>query len=159
MHYKRKRNCKECSTEFETTRDWQVFCGTKCRVRYNKRFRETCFYCGVYGNHKDHVRPQSESGKHWFGDLEYLYSCGECNTSLNNRNFKDLEARIQFLIDRYTKKYKLDHGAVELDDDELDELGPALRKRIRAKLAKRRKAEERLIYLRHVKQSLAKHEN
>lgn len=118
-------------------------------MRFNKRHRETCFYCGVYGNHKDHINPKSYSGKDWFLGVEYVYACNECNATLNNK-ILDLPNRILFLIEKYTFKYRLETAAIAWDEDEVGELGPSLRKRIKRGLAIRRRAEERVIYLRYL---------
>jgi hypothetical protein len=63
--------------------------------------------------------------------------------------FYDFSQRIEYLINKYNKKYYLMRGAVEWDIEEIEELGSSLRKRIKKKLAMRRIAEERVVYLRH----------
>lgn len=145
----RQRFCKECEDNFEVSRDWQIFCSANCRMRYNKRYRETCFYCGQYGNHREHVNPQSFSDKHWFSHIEYVFACAECNVALSSRLLM-LDGRLKFLIDYYTNKFSLNKPVIGWGEDEIHELGPSLRRRIKKGLTMRRAAEDRVVYLNYM---------
>lgn len=118
-------------------------------MRFNKRQYETCFYCGMYGNHRDHVNPKTFSGKDWFDKIEYVFACKECNCTLGS-TLAEIPERIELLINRYKSKYHLMMPVVEWSLDEIEELGLSLRRRIKKKLVQRRKAEERVIYLNYV---------
>lgn len=64
--------------------------------------------------------------------------------------FDDFGKRIEFLIARYTRRFKLDEGAIVWDQEEIDELGRTLKTYIRKKLSERRKGEEKVNYLNFV---------
>jgi len=149
----RTRKCKECTKHFDVSRNWQVFCSSLCRLRFNKRNSDSCFYCGISNKKltKDHVRPHANrtvSQKRYFRNVEYICSCQECNSTLNSNEWSDISGRFSYLIEIYIKKYKLYKPCIDWDDEELDELKYSLKRRIKNKLAKRRKNEERVWYLR-----------
>lgn len=123
-------------------------------MRFNKRHREICFYCGIRGNHRHHVDPRSASGKNYFYGVEYVYSCPECNNAISDNLFDFIHEEVEFLIRIYTKKYHLITHVKEWDEDEIKELGPNLKQIIRKKLALRRKNEDRVYYLQGVRNYL-----
>lgn len=151
-----ERQCRECRTNFVVTREWQVFCSPGCRVSWNKRWRATCFYCGSLADpgHREHVTPHMFQGRtlrrYWSG-VEYVIACGVCNLLLGSHMMVDMTDRVDHLIAAYTRKHGLHKGAVRWDEDELDELGRGLRARIKKALAQRRLAEEKIIYLQHLR--------
>ncbi len=149
-----QRNCKECEGTFEVERGWQIFCCKACSIRFNKRFKEICFYCGQYGDHKDHVQPRTETLTKGFAGKELVYACAECNTSLSNHLFLDIVDRIECLIHKYQRKYNLIKPAVQWDEDELKALGASLRRKVVRKIKKRKKNEDRIIYLGFMKQEM-----
>lgn len=65
-----------------------------------------------------------------------------------------MEFRLNALMGHYTEKYSLDKRAVVWDEDEIEELGQALRQRIKSKLAKRHHAERNYAYARAVLQEV-----
>ena len=148
------RHCRECQVKFKTTRDWMIFCSSVCRSRFNKRYYEICFYCGQRGTHRDHVDPRTFSGKNYFTNVEYVYSCVECNCTLSNNLFTNAYERVDFLIKKYIIKHKLNKSIIQWSDEELDELGFKLKQTIKKQIAKRRKNEDRYLYLRSVYQNL-----
>lgn len=145
----RKRNCKNCEKIFEVRRAWQIFCSNYCRCQFNRTNENYCFYCGNYSTklHRDHVLPVSYRGVRVWGKTELVKACSECNCSLSNKIFEDIASRFEYLYQKYIKKYNLIQGIVAWDEEELQELGPSLRKKIKKMLLKRRLAEERVIYL------------
>jgi len=148
FYVKSRIKCRECDTEFDISRDWQVFCSSKCKLAYNRKYKDTCFYCGERGTQKDHVHPFCARPEHTRKfSQEYVYACGQCNSNLGGQLFEYTIDRIQFLIDKYKKKYKLTAPAVEWEEDELEEMGPAMRKSIKAHMKNRRKQEDRVIFL------------
>ena len=156
MRVGKVRKCRECLEEFEVCREWQIFCSGRCRLRWNNHRRDVCFYCGAYGYHRDHVDPNvfaALSGVRHFRGVEYVWACLECNSDLGANIFSSVADRIEFLISRYTAKYGITKPVIEWADEELDEIGPGLKRRIRHLLAKRRVAEERVEYLHAMKQS------
>lgn len=148
------RKCRECVERFVVSKEWQVFCSTTCRRRWNKRFNEHCFYCGRPGTGRDHIHPVVARSLRGYENQEHVRACFECNSTLNSNDFSEIRDRIQFLIDAYTKKYKLKQAVVEWSDTELEELEYPLRSRIRKILAMRHEAEEKVIYLNRLKRTL-----
>ena len=148
METGRVRNCKECKDFFKVNREWQIFCSTKCRLRFNKRNNENCFYCGIYTKnlHREHIKPASASCCRKFS-VEYIFACRECNVTLGALNFENITNKFDVLISRYITKYKLTTSVIEWGEDEIQELGRSLKQRIINRLSKRRKAEERVLYL------------
>lgn len=149
----RTRKCRECGVQFQEKRQWQVFCQTSCRRRWNKRFSEICFYCGSFGNHRDHILPhcyRTIAFRRHFGNIEYVFACSECNTSLGGQLFETISERIEHVARAIYVKNKLGIGAVEWSEDEIEELGPSLKRRIKKMLSKRRIAEDRYIYAKMV---------
>ena len=148
--------CKECGDVFKQTREWQVFCGNSCRQVHNRRFKEICFYCGVPGNHRDHVHPVKARGTaRRYVNQELVYSCQECNNALGAQVFPTIEERVAYLIPFYVSRYSLNKRVTEWDQEDLNELGFALRSSIEAGVRERQEAERRVMYLRKVKDELA----
>ena len=153
------RRCRECREEFTVSRQWQVFCRTRCRVSWNARWKETCFYCGSMANpaHREHITPhmfQGRTTKRYWSGVEYVIACSSCNHLLGSHMMEDMTDRVDHLVLAYTRRHKLHVGKVQWDQDELQELGRGLRARIKKALAERRAAEEKIIYLRHLRMVL-----
>ena len=143
------RHCRQCTTPFEVTREWQVFCSNKCRVKWH-RGNAHCFYCGAYGApDRDHVFPVAMRGHRFFDGVEIVKACKSCNGALGSRPY-ELEERIAYLITHITKKYKLDKDPVQWEPGEVAELGYRLRRKVKRFLAIRKEAEERVIYLKYL---------
>jgi hypothetical protein len=123
-------------------------------MRFNKRYQQICFFCGLRGNHKHHVDPRAASGKDYFQGIEYVYSCNECNSAINDNIFYYIHEEVEFLIDYYEDKYKLNKPVVEWSDEEINELGVELKQRIKKHLALRRKNEDRWLYLKSLRNYL-----
>lgn len=151
---KHKKACKECTNIYEVSRDWQLFCGIKCRTKFNKHHREICFYCGERGNHRHHIDPRAASGKNYFKGVEYVFSCGECNIAIGDGYFQFLHEEVDYLIRYYTHKYSLRQAVVEWSEEELGELGWNLKARINKMLATRGRVEDRVYYLKSVRNYL-----
>ena len=148
------RSCRQCSQGFEVTRGWQAFCGNKCRVAWHRE-NTHCFYCGAHGaTDRDHIYPVALRGSRSFEGQETVKACGDCNGALGGRSL-DLEERIAFLMAHVVKKYKLHETAVQWSDEEIAELGPILRRRIKRFLAKRKQGEERILYLQYLAEYVA----
>lgn len=142
-----KRLCRECASEFAIKREWQLFCSTRCRVRHNRR-NSHCFYCGDHATDRDHVHPVSVrgAGLRFFGNVEHVRACGECNIWLSDRIFDHPADRAEFVARKITRKYSLDVPVVRWDEEELSELGVGLRRRVKKLLELRRQGEERRLY-------------
>lgn len=132
---------------FDVARDWQVFCGNACKAGWHKE-NDHCFYCGdYYAIGRDHVHSvAARGGRRVFMGQETVRCCASCNSALGDR-LLEVEERIQFLIHYYTTKYKLRNTMVEWGDDEIEELGPKLKQRIKKMMAIRKRGEEQVMYL------------
>ena len=147
--------CRNCDTEFTPTRAWQLFCRDACKKNYNIANRETCFYCGVSGNHRDHIHPVSfRGGVRVFRVQEHVFSCAECNGTLSDTMFDNVVERLDYLIKAYQNKYKKELAAKPWEEIDLEEMGPRLRASIKGSMKKRNDVEMRLKYLFNVQHSL-----
>lgn len=148
--------CRECEDVFKQTREWQVFCCNSCRQTHNRRFKETCFYCGVYGNHRDHVHPVKARGTaRRYVNQELVYACEECNLALSSKVFPSIEDRIGYLIPWVTSRYGLHKPASSWSLEDFEEIGHALRSAIETGIKDRQEAERRVIYMQKVKEEMA----
>lgn len=144
------RECRNCEKRFEISREWQVFCCNRCRKEWNYVEAGFCFYCGEPGDiQRDHVHPVAGRGdrKRTFLGQEIVFSCRECNAALGAQMFDGIELRVKWLIGKYKSKYKLNEGVVAWNDEEIGELGPLLRQRVKKLIAVRQRAERRVLYM------------
>ena len=143
------RDCIYCGTRFLVKTNRRIFCSDKCKTRYNREERLTCFYCGDLASTRDHITPQSvcsDYGKKFAG-VEVVNCCRECNALLGaNFPFNMLE-RMNYLSRRIVNKYKLNKPIPEWSDEEIKELDGNLRKSVRAKIRERQRAIERKLNL------------
>lgn len=150
-----ERECRECAEEFEVTRQWQLFCGGTCRIRYNRRHYGACFYCGAPGDHRDHIDPvvhASLTRHRLFRNIEFVFACRPCNSILGGNRFDGIIERFRFLASRY--ELKLGPPKRAWDGDEIEELGIALRRKIKRILAKEREYRMKIEYLLAVAEAL-----
>jgi len=140
--YGRYAVCRYCGSEFVTKPNSRVYCSSACSVRAEREGNE-CFYCGELGDTKDHVAPVSFDAN----SKETVVACRECNTFLSNKHGFHMYERIMHLHDKLIKKYRLHKPFIEWSEDELDELGPGLRKGIAAAQTERYVAERRVSHV------------
>lgn len=147
MITQRSRFCRQCDEKFGVERHWQVFCGDKCRRKWNYLQRGVCFYCGEPGTSRDHVHPVAARGfKRRFMGQETVYCCTECNSMLGSSIFSSIEDRVTWIKNQYIQKYGLTHGVVDWEPEEMGELGWSLRARVKKMIAGRHRAERRVCY-------------
>lgn len=110
-----------------------------------------CTYCGNPADTRDHVTPWSwnstyrrraKAGK--LGRGQKVPACGDCNNLLNDVPIFTVEGRRAYVAERLAKEAK--KQAPDWSDDELEELGPSLRRRVKARLAKRKLTQMRWNY-------------
>lgn len=142
--------CKYCAKTFSATNFRRLFCSDRCKTRYNRENALTCFYCGDLPGTRDHVMPHSVSGfpKRRWANLDYVNCCHECNVIISNNYPYSMTDRIRFLIERFTKKHKLDKPTVQWDEDELKELSQNLGDTIRQQMRLWNKRHDRLNHMR-----------
>lgn len=138
------RNCHNCGTRFTTNSNRRLFCSDKCKIRYHREHSLTCFYCGDLADSKDHVFPQAHGG----ASGETVISCRDCNFRMGALGSLSVDQRICHLIESLERKHQLNKPIPEWDDEELEELGPSLRLRIKAAVHQRQNALERVIHIR-----------
>lgn len=146
------RRCTYCSSTFQSDEKRRLFCSDICRTRYNRDNEFVCFYCGDVATDRDHITPHSTGQfptRSWRG-LDYVNCCSECNTLMGNFHPYSLGRRIRRLIDRFARIKGLNKGKVQWDEDELEELGPELRRQIRAEQEARDRNEARVAHMRNL---------
>lgn len=149
-HAGRRRLCRYCRSEFQVTRDWQLFCRNECKTRWHRENHAHCFYCGELSRDRDHIFPHSartNSKRRSFVFIETIDSCRECNVLISNYLSLSIEDRMNHLIDYFIKRHKLDAKKIEWSDVDFEELGPRLTRRIKSMIAKTKQAQERLWYM------------
>lgn len=138
------RDCLYCAKRFEAKLTRRIFCSNACRARYNRERSLSCFYCGEVANTKEHITPQSVMR---MGNGETVRACADCNSCIGATCPVDLEERVQTLIERFTRRFKLTKTIPEWDDEEISELGPALKRKVRQKIYERQRAINRVLYM------------
>lgn len=106
-----------------------------------------CFYCGCYGESKDHVPPicyQFEIGNE---QRILVRACILCNTLLGTRAFFTLLQRCDYLLSRYGKKYIRVLSIPAWTQEEIEELSGKLRRSVILGIKKKKFIEEKLIFL------------
>ena len=102
-----------------------------------------CFYCGELANCADHVTPHSYGGN----NTEYVPVCNECNCLLGAKVFDSKEFKGEYIY--YTLKRRFRHlkdQANRWPKEELETLGPTLRKYIEGQNALAETAMRRIDY-------------
>lgn len=145
------RDCRQCDTRFKITREWKIFCTPQCRFEFHNLNRNRCFYCDGIATETDHVwasaaRPHARDGQ-GKRSQEKVPCCRECNHILGSEHDETFEDRITRLFMKFAAKHALLKPATEWAPTELVELGPSLRQHVKARLAKRRQSERRLVYM------------
>ncbi len=140
----KSRNCNYCGGRFSTDVLRRVFCSDKCKVRYHRENRLTCFFCGEIATGLEHIVPQV----YMDGAGDTVPACQECNSTMCHLAPESVEQRIQHLYRTYVRKYQLDKRIPEWDDAEMAELGPTLRSAISYKMNIRQRALERCVFIR-----------
>ena len=141
--------CKYCAEKFTAKTYRKIFCSDRCKVRYNRENRLTCFYCGDLAGTRDHVTSHSTMGlkKRCWSNLDYVMCCRECNSLLGSAHPYSIVDKIGYLIEKFTKKYKLNKPVVQWDEDELEEVSKTMAQSIRAHIAKWNSRQERLAHM------------
>jgi len=151
-------SCKYCANKFQVSREWQLFCSSTCRMRYNRE-NNHCFYCGQRANARDHVEPVAErAGGRYFEGLEFVRVCTECNSWLGNKTFDSVADRVGYIAYMLAEKYKLNRRPVVWRAWELEEMGHSLKTRIKQDIAKWAKRKERHEYALAVREILERAE-
>jgi hypothetical protein len=122
------------------------------RVRAVRATR--CVYCGSDEELcRDHVIPTSykRQKRRYEGDW-LVTACKSCNGTLGDKLIFNVPDRASYIRQQFRAKHKKQLAAPVWDEDELDDLGPALAKMIRNQQAFREHLGKRLEHLRLVSQ-------
>ncbi len=89
--------------------------------------KSVCFYCGEHATQKEHVVPQSTLYPTWI-----VPSCVECNVLAGAKPFVSVLDKMHWLKDRRARRYAKLLKMPEWTEDEIAELGHALRSKVEA---------------------------
>lgn len=112
-----------------------------------------CLYCGEVAEVRDHVLPlnrlevMTPAEVMAASDLLLLVpACRECNGWLNSQFFPTLDARQKAVQEHYVQKYRRILSMPDWSLDDLEELGPTLRRHVRAGLQQRERQRRRIVH-------------
>jgi len=141
-----RKRCFQCSEEFETTRSYQLFCSSACRLRHHREESGYCFFCGWFGpEDRHHLEPVAARAAGRFAGQETVPCCKQCNGALGARRWEEIDDQFCHLIEWY--EARRGPAKPNWSDEDLSELGASLRRRIRKKVALYRQYDDRIIYL------------
>jgi hypothetical protein len=143
-----KSKCFLCEEEFVISSERSLFCSNLCKKRYDRAHRSTCFYCGDMADTREHLLPHSISGRNrriWA--LDWVSACRECNSYMGSNSPFSLTDRVRRIIQKVTKKYRLNDPNPDWDESDLEEMSDMFRRQIIAEAAIRRLAEGRIVML------------
>ena len=103
-----------------------------------------CTYCGsLYGETRDHLvpvafsHPTGRKGKASVSYKDTVPCCVECNSLLGSTLLWGVQARAGYLLGVYQKRYKKLLSQPDWTKEDLEDIGPSLKKNIsQAKLLK-----------------------
>jgi hypothetical protein len=108
-----------------------------------------CFYCGFYGNSKDHVPPVSYPDEFEEESRFLVRSCLLCNSLLANKMALTFLSRCDYLVIRYEKRFKKCLEMPEWSFEEINQLSGRLKRTVVLGMKKKKSIEEKLLYLRN----------
>lgn len=103
-----------------------------------------CIYCGCPATTIDHIPPVADRAQLMHVHHFEVDACHECNSMLAARTLWTVEERKSWIKQYLKKKYRRLINSPEWTVDELDELGPKLRKGIQVALGKKALVMERI---------------
>jgi hypothetical protein len=129
-------------------------CGTEdcltaehLRANYPRRIEYpsgVCVYCGVAANTKDHLLPESWSGKAKRRWIATVPACGQCNSAINDTPEFSISKRREVAKEVIARRYRKVIDLPDYTPQQLAEYGKNLRAYIRKGLAERDEALRRL---------------
>jgi len=116
---------------------------------------DICTYCGEPCDTRDHVIPFSYTSVHPANKRDHRSNkeedtvpcCMECNQMLGNRLLTTVATRAAYLIGATERRYSKLLEMPDWTEDELEDLGYALRTNIETSIDSKRIVQERLRYL------------
>lgn len=114
-------------------------------------FYVECTYCGIAANGLDHIIPvlYNNVSRKSASYAKHLVvpCCNECNISLTSFYLPSIAERAEYLLELYKVKYKKLLNRPDWSDEELEEIGDTLRRKIKANAKLKENLNQRLIYL------------
>ena len=102
---------------------------------------ERCVYCGEPSNSDEHFPPKSVSDT---GLL--LPACLECNTIASAVHANNWINRVSYVKEKLRRQWLRDLKVANWSKDELDELGPQMRREVEASIKRKKLIQERLCW-------------
>lgn len=113
-----------------------------------------CFYCGQYGESKDHCPPVSYVEVLPDYKKIMVRCCLVCNLLLGARPYFTLLSRCEYLLQRYPSRFKRALAIPNWSQDDIDELTGALKRSLINGLKKKKFIEIKIISLKEKIDSL-----
>ena len=110
-----------------------------------------CFYCGELFAEMDHAPPISLAEKYSGIGWKFFFlvpSCRECNHLLKNVDIPTIDKRMEFLAQKYERRYSKFLNQPEWTNREIARVGKNMRKYIRRCIETKGAVERRIEYLR-----------
>ena len=112
--------------------------------------RHDCVYCGMTAQARDHIVPHSyaaiEGVSRDWQLSKIVPACTECNSLLSNLMHTTIATRALFLVGKLSVRYKKLLASPNWSEEELDELGAALRGHVRGEQSKKKLVQARIEY-------------
>lgn len=117
-----------------------------------------CTYCGEPAESLDHVvpvsfthanRPKGKQGEFNNG-FERVPACRDCNGTLRNLMINSVEALAAYLAGRLESRFRKVLKMPRWDEDDLEELGHALRSSVEATVREQERVRRRIAHCRKV---------
>lgn len=127
-----QHDCVFCNKQFQRNTYGEQFCSTICEERFTVTLGEEedrCRYCNDTFAVEDTV-------------------CAECYCFLIHCSSLEFDMQLEYLIQKYIKKYKLNEGVRQWDVEELAELCGSLHQTIKHRYTRRKVGMEKLNFLR-----------
>lgn len=109
---------------------------------------QRCTYCGELATTVDHIPPRALRPVIPASECPWVEvpACGECNSALNARRLLTVSDRCRWIVTYLKRKYSKDLNLPEWPDSDVQELGLALRRRVRAGLVRKQGTLDRVAY-------------
>ena len=142
-----RRECLYCSKPFAISKQWQLYCSNRCKVRHWREVKSYCFFCGEWQpSDRHHLYPiESRGGPRTYANQETIWVCKTCNGELADRNFETVDDQFCWLIAFYERSKHL--KMPEWTPPEVDELGARLRQHVKKGMRMYHLVSDKLAYL------------
>jgi hypothetical protein len=125
------RRCAWCGESLDGNRSDATYCTARCRLA--AFHAEPCAYCGCPSDARDHVVPRAYRtmmegvGGYDRSLPDTVPACTECNSIAGAKVFPTLDAKRRFIQGELAERYAKALAAPDWTDEDLAQLGHALR--------------------------------